>query len=132
MDERVEFVGLDHVQLAAPRGSEGVARNFFNKVLGLQEIPKPANLQKRGGVWFRIGAQELHIGMVDPKEFRPNAKAHPALEVNDIMKLKEVLQSKGVVVRDVETLEYSDRFYSEDPFGNRLEFLQKRSSGIHG
>lgn len=127
MEDRTEFVGFNHVQLAAPTGSEEKAREFFGRTLGLEEIPKPTNLQKRGGVWFRVGSQELHIGIEDPKNFHPNKKAHPALEVKDVRKLRRILDSKGIEVKDDEPLEHADRFYAEDPFGNRLEFLQMKN-----
>lgn len=56
---------LDHVQLAMPAGQEDAARAFYLDALGLEEIPKPDALAKRGGVWFRGGAVNIHLG-VDP------------------------------------------------------------------
>lgn len=127
MRRRVEFAGLDHVQLAAPAGSEKRARDFFAVVLGLEEIPKPPKLQRRGGVWFRVGSQELHVGVEDSSEFHPNKRAHPAFEVKNIKELRRILVSRGVKVQDDESVGHADRFYTEDPFGNRLEFLQLKS-----
>jgi catechol 2,3-dioxygenase-like lactoylglutathione lyase family enzyme len=126
----MEFLGFDHVQLSAPAASEEEAREFFGKILGMREIPKPVNLQRRGGVWFQVGSQELHIGIEDPRNFHPNKKAHPAFEVRDVNDLRLRLISKGIQVRTDEALEGTDRFYAEDPYGNRLEFLQKRTSSI--
>ncbi len=40
------FKAIDHIQLAAPKGSEEEARNFFIKVLGFKELEKPENLKK--------------------------------------------------------------------------------------
>ena len=57
---------IDHVQLAAPKGSEDRARHFFGDILGLKEIEKPKILKKRGGVWFSIGNQQIHIGIEEP------------------------------------------------------------------
>jgi len=37
----MRVLGLDHVQLAMPTGSEGRARGFYGDVLGMKEIPKP-------------------------------------------------------------------------------------------
>ena len=70
------MLAIDHIQLAAPPGCEEAARRFFGELLGLEEIPKPEPIRARGGVWFRVGAHELHIG-VDP-DFAPARKAHPA------------------------------------------------------
>ncbi len=68
--------GIDHVQLAAPKGSEEAARSFFAGILGMTEIEKPEKLRKRGGVWFQFGSSQLHIGIEEP--FVPARKAHPA------------------------------------------------------
>ena len=73
--------GIDHVQLAAPADCQDAARQFFGELLGLDEIPKPEALRSRGGVWFQVGAQQLHVG-VEP-DFSPAQKAHPAFSVSD-------------------------------------------------
>jgi catechol 2,3-dioxygenase-like lactoylglutathione lyase family enzyme len=121
------FLGIDHVQLAAPRGSETEARRFFGELLGLEELPKPPALAARGGCWFRCGTQELHIGIED--DFRPAKKAHPALRLRDeaaLDALFERLSNAGVKVRrDPAELERTIRFFAEDPFGNRLEILAR-------
>lgn len=122
------FVGIDHVQLAAPPGCEADARRFFGELLGLAELPKPAALAMRGGLWFRCGAQEIHIGV--EQDFRPAKKAHPALRLSDeaaVEALKAQLQSAGVAVREDRELVDQARFFAEDPFGNRLEFVAKRA-----
>jgi catechol 2,3-dioxygenase-like lactoylglutathione lyase family enzyme len=117
-----KFTGIDHVQLAAPKGSEEQARKFFGEILGMEEIPKPSNLAKRGGVWFRCGSHQLHIGIQE--DFTPAKKAHPAFHVENLEALREHLVTKGVTIKEDEPLEGAIRFYVDDPFGNRLEFLQ--------
>ena len=114
--------GLDHVQLAMPRGDEDRARTFYRDVLGLTEVPKPANLAKRGGVWFQGGSLQLHLGVED--DFRPARKAHPALLVRDLPALVARLRAAGVDLVDDEPLPGYDRVYASDPFGNRLELLE--------
>jgi len=118
------FNGIDHVQLAAPEGCEGEARHYFADVLGWTEIPKPEALRQRGGVWFQCGAHQVHIGV--QKDFVPAAKAHPAFHVINLEKLREHLQHNGIAVTDDEARadEGVKRFYANDPFGNRLEFLE--------
>ncbi|GLJ01798.1 VOC family protein [Bacillus safensis] len=117
------FVGIDHVQIAAPKGSEDECREFFSKILGMDEIPKPENLKKRGGVWFQCGTHELHIGIQE--NFIPAIKAHPAFKLKDIDKLKQRLIENNIKITEDEPLEGATRFYVNDPFGNRLEFLQR-------
>jgi catechol 2,3-dioxygenase-like lactoylglutathione lyase family enzyme len=116
-----EVVGLDHVQLAAPAGCETAARGFYGDLLGLPELPKPTTLAGRGGVWFQLGAQALHIGVEQP--FAAARKAHPALLVRNLHALAERLQAAGVDVKWDDDLPGYRRFYASDPWGNRLELL---------
>jgi catechol 2,3-dioxygenase-like lactoylglutathione lyase family enzyme len=115
-------IRIDHIQLAAPEGCESAARQFYGSLLGLPEIEKPAALSARGGCWFRCGDQQLHIG-VEP-DFRPAKKAHPGFAVPDLEKLKATLHSYGVRITNDDSLPGVRRFYAEDPFGNRLEFVE--------
>ncbi len=114
---------LDHVQIAAPPGCEEEARRFFGGLLGLAEIEKPAALQGRGGAWFALGEQQLHVGVEEP--FEPARKAHPALRVppSHLDRLAERLAAAGVAVEWDGSLPGERRFYTEDPWGNRLELL---------
>jgi catechol 2,3-dioxygenase-like lactoylglutathione lyase family enzyme len=116
---------IDHIQLAAPKGCEAAAREFYGAILGLKEIEKPASLRGRGGCWFACGDQQLHIGVAS--DFQPAKKAHPAFAVDDLEKLHENLTSRGVKITRDDALPGVRRFYAEDPWGNRLEFLAARS-----
>ena len=116
---------IEHVQIAAPEGCEAVARDFYGAVLGLKEIVKPAALQARGGCWFECGAQQLHIGV--ERDFRPARKAHPAFAIFNLDKLRTTLIDRGVAVVDDDALPGERRFYAEDPWGNRLEFIEVRN-----
>jgi catechol 2,3-dioxygenase-like lactoylglutathione lyase family enzyme len=116
------FEGLHHVQLAMPRGEEERARAFFVAVLDMAEIAKPAALAARGGVWFRAGGLELHLGVED--DFRPARKAHPGILVSDLDDVVIRLQQAGQEVTWDSDFPGFRRVYAADPFGNRLEFLQ--------
>jgi catechol 2,3-dioxygenase-like lactoylglutathione lyase family enzyme len=113
---------IDHIQLAAPKGCEAAAREFYGSILGLAEIEKPASLRSRGGCWFQCGDQQIHIG-VEP-DFRAAKKAHPAFAVSDLSKLRESLVAHGVKITEDDSLPGMHRFFAEDPWGNRLEFLE--------
>jgi catechol 2,3-dioxygenase-like lactoylglutathione lyase family enzyme len=120
----VSALALDHVQVAAPRGCEDEVRRFYGGVLGLEEIEKPPALRSRGGVWFRVGAQELHVGVEEP--FTPATKAHPALRIADLEELRARLAAAGAtIVDDDGTIPGVRRFYTADPFGNRIELLAR-------
>jgi ribosomal protein S18 acetylase RimI-like enzyme len=116
---------LDHVQVAAPPGCEPAARAFYGGLLGLAEVPKPAALRARGGVWFAPG---LHVGVEEP--FAPARKAHPALRVANRAALDALagrLRAAGHAVA------YEDgraRLHTADPFGNRVELLASPSVAV--
>jgi catechol 2,3-dioxygenase-like lactoylglutathione lyase family enzyme len=116
-------LAIDHVQLAAPAGCEEQARWFFGELLGLVEVQKPERLRARGGVWFAVGAQQLHVGVSE--RFVAASKAHPALRVEpgQLDELGERLSAAGVNVRWDAAIEDVRRFYAEDPWGNRIELL---------
>jgi catechol 2,3-dioxygenase-like lactoylglutathione lyase family enzyme len=119
----VDVLSLDHVQVAAPRGCEREARHFYGDILGLPEIDKPADLRARGGVWFGLGEQQLHIGVEE--SFAPASKAHPALRVapGKLEGLAQRLQQAGSKVSWDDSLPGSRRFFTEDPWGNRIELI---------
>lgn len=120
------LLDIDHVQLAAPKGCEAQARNFFGRLLELEEIEKPEPLRSRGGCWFKLGSAQLHIGVEEA--FRPATKAHPAFAVNDIDALFAVLEKASVQCVWDESLGGVRRFYANDPWGNRLEFTEPTRS----
>ncbi|MEU1199536.1 VOC family protein [Streptomyces sp. NPDC005813] len=118
------LAAVDHVQLAAPPGSEDRLRAYYVGVLGMTEVPKPPVLAARGGCWFAAGPVQLHLGIEDG--FRPARKAHPGLRVTGITAYAARLEALGAVVTWDDDLPGHRRFYSEDPVGNRLEFLEPR------
>ncbi len=116
------IIGLDHVQLAIPAGGEDRARAFYAGLLGMTEVAKPANLSA-SGCWFASGSVNLHLG-VDPG-FRPALKAHPALVVDDLDALRLRLEEAGCETRDDKPIAGYRRFFTEDPFGNRMELMER-------
>lgn len=121
-----ELLPLHHVQLAIPAGGEDACRAFWGGVLGMQELEKPPVLAARGGCWFRGGGLEVHLGVEEP--FTPARKAHPGLLVTGLPALAAALEGAGHLVTWDADFPGHDRFYSADPFGNRLEFLEPISS----
>lgn len=114
---------LDHIQIAIPEGGEATAREFWIDALGLKELSKPEPLRERGGLWLSLGQVELHLGI--EKEFSPARKAHPGFAVDDLDAVAAQIEASGQTPRWDTTLKDRRRFFTEDPFGNRLEFLQK-------
>jgi catechol 2,3-dioxygenase-like lactoylglutathione lyase family enzyme len=118
---------IDHVQLAMPRNGEALARQFYGGLLGLEELAKPPNLEARGGLWFACGALQLHLGV--DSDFRAAKKAHPALRVRNLGELRAALETAGHAIKlDPEPIAGVERFFTEDPFGNRIEFVALEGS----
>ncbi len=120
------LLAIDHVQLAMPAGREPDARAFYAGILGLTEVAKPDDLAKRGGCWFESAAVKVHLG-VDP-DFHAAAKAHPAFLVDDVKRLEAAAARAGYRTATDVPLEGYERIHVYDPFGNRIELMQKVTS----
>ena len=118
---KVHFTRLNHVQLTIPAGAEGEAREFYGRLLGLEELEKPKALKGRGGLWFQIADVQLHLGV---EEARPRSKRHPAFEVEELERVREFLLGHGVEVKDEPTVPGYRRLSFFDPFGNRVELME--------
>ena len=117
----MSITGIAHVQLAILSGGEEQARAFYGQLLGMPEIAKPNSLSSRGGCWFRAGDQEIHLG-IEPEVGR--FRRHPALLTDGLDAIRSALTSAGYVIEEDEQIPGYRRFYTRDPFGNRLEFLE--------
>lgn len=122
----MKILTIDHIQLAMPKNEEDAARKFYGLILGLSEIEKPESLKSRGGAWFAISNdRQVHLGVEEG--FLPNKKAHPCFVVDDLEGLSQSLHANGSpIIWDDELLPVR-RFYSEDCFGNRLEFVDRKT-----
>jgi len=120
---RMRILSIEHVQLAMPPGQEAEARKFYGGLLGIPEKPKPPRLLKRGGCWFESGNLKVHLGV--ETDFRAARKAHPAFVVEDLPSLRAALQAAGCTVKTDEPLEGYERIFVDDPFGNRIELMER-------
>jgi catechol 2,3-dioxygenase-like lactoylglutathione lyase family enzyme len=119
------ILAIDHVQIAMPAGREDDARGFYAGLLGLIEVEKPAALAGRGGCWFESGTVKVHLGV--DTDFHAAAKAHPAFQVDNVETLEREALAAGVTVRRDVALDGYDRIHVFDPFGNRIELMQRRA-----
>lgn len=120
----MKILGLHHAQITVPRGAEDQARSFYCGVLGLAEIPKPTSLADRGGIWLAVGDGSVHVGTEDGVE-RQRTKAHLAYEVNNLTQWRDHLTRQGVALLEGVPIPGFDRFELRDPFGNRVELIQR-------
>ena len=120
----MKILFIDHVQIAMPAGEEDRARAFYIEQLGFTEIPKPPDLAARGGAWFQSENVQLHLGV--ESDFRPARKAHPAFVVDGLDSLIANVQSAGYEADTSQPpLEGYKRAHVFDPFGNRIELMEK-------
>jgi catechol 2,3-dioxygenase-like lactoylglutathione lyase family enzyme len=120
----MKILSIDHVQIAMPTGEEEKARGFYIGLLGFSEIPKPPELAKRGGAWFQSENVQLHLGV--EADFKPARKAHPALLVDDLDSLITKVQTSGYETDTSQPpLDGYKRAHVFDPFGNRIELMEK-------
>ena len=120
----MKILSIDHVQIAMPADGEDRARAFYIQQLGFTDIPKPPDLAKRGGAWFQAGTVQLHLGV--EADFRPARKAHPAFLVDDLDTLIENVQRAGYETDTSQPpLDGYKRAHVFDPFGNRIELMEK-------
>lgn len=123
----MRIIGFHHAQITIPKGAEEQAREFYCGVLGLSEIEKPASLRERGGFWLQVGDREVHVGTEDGVD-RHATKAHLAYEVTDLTGWREKLVEHGISVLESIPIPGYDRFEFRDPFGNRVEMIERKKS----
>ena len=119
------ILGADHAQITIPRDEDERAREFYCGLLGLHEIPKPPELQGRGGFWLQLSNLQIHVGVEDGFD-RTKTKAHVAYLVDDLEHVRELLRTRGIIEKESIPLVGMKRFECRDPFGNRMEFIQKK------
>ena len=120
------IIGLHHAQITVPKNREDDARRFYSDVLGLPELPKPPSLQARGGLWLAVGHLQLHIGVEDNVD-RPATKAHLAYQVDDVAAWERRLREHQVQILESIPIPGFRRFEFRDPFGNRVEIIQREN-----
>lgn len=121
------ILGIHHTQISIPKGAEPQAREFYCDVLGLPEVGKPAALAGRGGLWLQVGDKQVHVGSEDGVD-RNATKAHVAYEVSDLNAWRARLEQRGIKILESTKIPGYERFEFRDPFGNRVEFLQRSAS----
>ena len=118
---------IDHVQITVPRALEAETRRFYGEGMGFPEIPKPPELARNGGMWYRLGAVQLHVSLEDGDPTANGAsRRHIAYDVSDLDAIEVELRGRGLeIIPDRQPTAGLRRFYLRDPGGNRLEILQK-------
>lgn len=122
---KIEFRTIDHVQLSITPGSVEQARAFYCGLLGLKETERPVALAHIEGFWAEMANTRLHIAA---EETVCPTRRHPAFEVANIKKVKAYLKANKVNIQADQALPQLERFSLFDPWGNRIELLERRTS----
>ena len=120
----MKVLNVDHAQITVPVGHEDEARAFYSGVLGLTEIAKPEALEGRGGFWLELDGFQIHVGVENGVD-RAATKAHLAYLVEHLDQWRKRLASRGIDVIEGVQIPHFRRFEFRDPFGNRVEFLER-------
>lgn len=117
---------LDHVAIVVTDVER--ARAFYAGVLGLREIPRPRSFDFPGA-WFQVGPEVIHLlGQAAPDA---RGRRHFCVRVGDVHAAARVLGARGLPVAwDTKyKIEGVDRFFTEDPDGNRIEIQGEEGLG---
>ncbi len=116
------ITGLDHIQISIPAGHVPDALAFYVDVLGFKRIPKPAELSQ-SGAWLVVAGLNIHLG--ERVNFNTDGDAHPAFCVSDLNSLLAKIETAQCRIRHDDGPTGYLRASAWDPFGNRLEFMQR-------
>ncbi len=109
---------LDHV--AVDTADVHRSRAFYTGVLGIREIPRPPSFDF-AGAWFDTGLGVIHVVVRNKPQVLD--KPHLCLWVSDLAAATRAVAKAGFPVRHDGrgTIPGVDRFYTDDPDGNRIE-----------
>lgn len=119
MPPQLDIHHLDHCSILITDVDR--SRAFYRDLLGLKEINSPRTFNFTV-LWFDLGNQHLHLlqrGKADPPSPR-----HFALRVRDAAAARMYFHGHGIAVEETTPFPGSDRFFINDPDGNRIEIIQ--------
>ena len=126
-NSKMGIIRIHHAQITVPQGAEGEARQFYCRFLRLPEVEKSNSLRGRGGIWLEVGGQQVYVGTESGVD-RSATKAHLAYEVDDIAVWRQRLLEHGIEILEGIPIPGFERIEFRDPFGNRVEFIQRLGS----
>lgn len=120
MPEIVNHLGVQHIGMAFDDVDD--TRRFYEGVLGLVPLERPASNSGIPGLWFGLGnGQMIHLAQ---RQDDPRVPVqHFALSVSDLDAVVATLEARGVDVRRREHVPgYGKQAFITDPAGNIVEF----------
>jgi predicted enzyme related to lactoylglutathione lyase len=113
---------LQHANVVIPKASTHDVAPFYEHVLGLRRIAKPATLDP-AGAWFDVdGYAQVHLSERDGER---HADSHFALVVDDLAMTLARVAEAGAPWTEQEDVFGGRRGFTRDPAGNRIELLER-------
>ncbi|MEZ6142335.1 MAG: VOC family protein [Zavarzinella sp.] len=97
------------------------SRHFYGELLGLREIPAPKSFDFVA-LWYDLGGTYLHL-LLKP-EADTISPRHFCLHVDSIAEARTHMQERGIPIAETVKIPGAERFFINDPDGNRIEVLQ--------
>jgi predicted enzyme related to lactoylglutathione lyase len=117
---------IQHLTFYVTRAQEAAAKEFYGRVLGLPQIPKPLDWQAHGGAWYQFGSFQMHLSLGDEATVNPSTSRHICIMVADLAAAEAALRAFGAeIIPDKMPFDQWKRFYTRDPGGNCLEIAQR-------
>lgn len=113
------ITGIHHHSIIST--NPNATRHFYGDQLGLQELPTPSTF-KFPVIWYACGDEQLHLLIKDDTDTL--SPRHIALYIEDVEAARKDLRDKGVAIDETTPIPGADRFFVQDPDGNRIELIQ--------
>jgi catechol 2,3-dioxygenase-like lactoylglutathione lyase family enzyme len=121
----IEIIAVNHVNVTVPATLESAAKNFYEIVLGLPQIPKPEGTRQNMGAWYELGSIQLHLSTEDGIANEVSDR-HVCYQVRDIAAAELHFRQAGIeIIADGRPVRGQSRFFVRDPGGNLLEITQR-------
>lgn len=117
---------IDHIQVTSPSEVENKMLFFYGTVLGLTQISQPEALKSNSSAWYALGDIQIHIS-TEKNSNNEASRRHICFRVGNLDEFAEHLRGHGVdILRDRQPIPGYNRFYVQDPGGNRIEILSAK------
>lgn len=119
MPSDIDITGIHHHSVVATNPE--ASRRFYGEQLGLLEIPSPSTFEAPV-IWYACGNGQLHLMIKqDADTISPR---HIALHIRNAEGARSRLQARGIPTKETVRIPGADRFFVQDPDGNRIELIE--------
>ena len=117
----MNVTGIDHVTVVITDVERSI--KFYTEVLQLPQMTSPSTFPGAGlnVRWFKAGNQLVHLYIANEAD-KPSPR-HFALHVADIKAARAHITAKNVPIRETTPIPGAERFFINDPDGNRIELI---------